>query len=831
MRSLFVGLALLNRILTSFILLPLAIMLIDDRFANAQVTSDGTTNTIVNLNGNDFTIINGSEKGNNLFHSFSNFSLPTGTSATFDLVNTPNIKTIFSRVTGGNISQIDGAISTLHSNNPVSLFLINPTGIIFGKDATLNIGGSFIATTANSIKFPDGAEFSAVNTQVTPLFSMNVPIGLQMGKQPGSIQVQGNGHGISINNVLAPVVHNPSSTMLQVQPGKTLALIGGNLSLNGATLMAKTGHIELGSLADTGLVTLAPTTQGYKFEYGNGQSFSDIQLIQKSLLEVSGVNAGSIQLQGRKIEFTDGSLLLSTNLGNLPSGNINLQASEAINFIGTTSDGKIRSWIRSEALGKGNGANIQIMTPHLALLQGAGINNISYGVADSGNIQIQAANIEISGFSPLNTGGVSTMTTSTYSTGKAGDIFIDGDTLLISDGSSLSSVTFGKGSSGGVRISNQNTTVIGENPFGVYSNISTTTFALGNAKDLTLNTGTLQILDGGAIGSSAFFVGNGGNVNITASEAIAISGKSPNNNSSINSAVSFVSPQLRQLFGLPNILTANAGTLSITTPNLMLTNDGTVSVTSQGTGNGGNLNITADNIQLKNHSLIQAQTESGNGGDISLQVGKFVLMRDRSNITATAGGSGNGGNININAPTITAWQNSDIIANAVLGTGGNIQIGTQAILGLEFRPQLTDDSDITASSQFGVSGTVEIHNIGIDPNSGLIQLPTNVTDPSQQIASGCADANGSSFVATGRGGVPQNPLQEVRSDRTWSDVRDISAFHNTQPVQAQIPQSPEVLVQATSWRRNALGKIELIAAKSSVQVQPPLTCAAVAKKS
>jgi large exoprotein involved in heme utilization and adhesion len=70
----------------------------------AQVTSDGTTNTSVSINGNDFTILNGIDKGNNLFHSFSNFSVPTGGSATFDLTNTQNITTIFSRVTGGNIS-------------------------------------------------------------------------------------------------------------------------------------------------------------------------------------------------------------------------------------------------------------------------------------------------------------------------------------------------------------------------------------------------------------------------------------------------------------------------------------------------------------------------------------------------------------------------------------------------------------------------------------------------------------------------------------------------------------------------------------------------------
>jgi large exoprotein involved in heme utilization and adhesion len=129
---------------------------------------------------------------------------------------------------------------------------------------------------------------------------------------------------------------------------------------------------------------------------------------------------------------------------------------------------------------------------------------------------------------------------------------------------------------------------------------------------------------------------------------------------------------------------------------------------------------------------------------------------------------------------------------------------------------------------------VQINNIGIDPNSGLIELPANVTDSSQQIASGCSANQSSSFVATGRGGIPQNPTQEVKSDvyeglrlRTWSDIRDISAFRTAQPVQAQIPQSREILVQATGWRRNAQGKIEIFADKSPPGVQQALTCAAV----
>ncbi|WP_413172518.1 filamentous hemagglutinin N-terminal domain-containing protein [Anabaena azotica] len=803
-------------------LVAICISAVYNNGVNAQVTPDKTFNSTVSSSGNDYIITNGTHIGNNLFHSFSQFSVPSSGSASFN--NAADIQNIFSRVIGGNTSYIDGSIS---ANGSANLFLLNPAGIIFGKNASLNIGGSFVGTTANSIKFANGVEFSAVNPIAKPLLTMSVPVGLQMGNHPSPIQVQGTGHILNTINSFSPVISQISPTKLQIQSGKTLALVGGNITLDGATLSAATGQIELGSLGGSGLVGLVPTSQGYKLEYEQGQTFGDIQLAKKSLLDVSGFNSGAVQLQGRNIKFTDGSLILSQNYGNLPSGNINLQASEAIAMIGTTPDAKIRSWIRAEALGTGSSANISVITPRLTLQEGSGINSLTYGNAHGGNIQIQAADIELSGFSLLNPTGVTAITTSTYEKGSAGDVLVNGNNLLISGGASLSSVTFGSGSSGQVIIRNQNTTVMGENPSGFYSNISIITFANGNAKDLRLDTGNLQILNGGTIGSSAFFVGNGGNVQINASEAIAISGSSSNNDSNINSSTVRLSPQLRQFFGLPDILTANAGSVSITTPKLTLTDGGTVTVTSQGTGNAGDLQIITEQILLKNQALIQAQTESGNGGDISLQVGDLLLMRDQSQITSTAQGNGNGGNITINAPIIFGWENSDIIANAFQGKGGNINIQTQGILGLEFRQQLTSENDITASSQFGVNGTVKVNTVGVDPNSGLVELPTNVTDPSQQIATGCADPSSSSFVATGRGGVPQNPTQEVRSDRPWSDTRDLTAFQTTQSAQAQIPKSPETLVQATSWHRNTQGQIELVADKSSTHVQPLLTCTAV----
>ncbi len=451
-------------------------------------------------------------------------------------------------------------------------------------------------------------------------------------------------------------------------------------------------------------------------------------------------------------------------------------------------------------------------------------------MAASGNIQIDAGTVELSGFSPINPTGVTSLTTSSRTAKSAGNLSINSNNLLVSQGAAISSVALASGSTGQVTIRSKNTTVTGDNPAGLYSNISAITYGTGDAQTLMLDTDRLQLLNGGVVATTSFLIGEAGNLNINATESILIDGHSQANNSSINSAVLSSTALIKQLFNLPNVLSANGGTVNVTTPTLTLSNGGAVSVTNQGTGDGGHINITANTIFLDHQGSIQAQTTSGEGGNITAQVSDLLLLRHNSLISATSGGTGNGGNISINAPVITGLENSDIVANAVKGRGGNIDITTQGIIGLVFhntlipREELTND--ITASSEFNVNGTVQINNIGVDPNSGLVELPANVTDSSQQIATGCATDTGSSFVATGRGGIPQNPTQELRSDRTWSDVRDISAYGQNNSVTVQIPSSPEVLMQATSWRMNPEGKIELVANKST-QTQPPLTCAAV----
>ncbi|MFK8186145.1 MAG: filamentous hemagglutinin N-terminal domain-containing protein, partial [Phormidesmis sp.] len=136
-------------------------------------------------------VTGGTRLGKNLFHSFEQFSIPTGETVEFS--NGLNVEIVFSRVTGGDRSILEGTLTSL---GDADFFLLNPNGFVFGPNAQLNVGGSFVASSANAVEFSDGSRFSAVAPQATDLLSINTPVGLQYGAVPGEILVEGNGHGL-----------------------------------------------------------------------------------------------------------------------------------------------------------------------------------------------------------------------------------------------------------------------------------------------------------------------------------------------------------------------------------------------------------------------------------------------------------------------------------------------------------------------------------------------------------------------------------------------------------------------------------------------------------
>ncbi|NEP54150.1 MAG: filamentous hemagglutinin N-terminal domain-containing protein [Moorea sp. SIO3C2] len=146
----------------------------------AQILPDETLgeqpSTVVNT-GDQIRIEGGTSQGGNLFHSFTDFNVNGGEQVYF--ANPDAIETILSRVTGNNLSLIDGLLGV---DGTANLFLLNPNGIAFGPNAQLDIRGSFTASTAEAIVFADNSTFSAVTP--SSLLTMSVPLGVQFSEQP-----------------------------------------------------------------------------------------------------------------------------------------------------------------------------------------------------------------------------------------------------------------------------------------------------------------------------------------------------------------------------------------------------------------------------------------------------------------------------------------------------------------------------------------------------------------------------------------------------------------------------------------------------------------------
>ncbi len=381
--------------------------------AMAQVSTDGTLSTnVTEPTVNDFLIEDGDRAGNNLFHSFNEFSVPTDGSAYFN--NDADIENIFSRVTGGGISNIDGLIQ---ANGTANLFLLNPSGILFGADAQLNIGGSFMGTTAHSIRFFDGVNFSATNPTATPLLTVSTPVGLQFGDNP------------------SPITHQ--ATGFQVLPDQAIALIAGNLSIPGGSLTAPSGNIALGSVAANSQIRLNPTT--FEMTYADATGFQDIDLSQGARVDTSGDGGGSIQVQARRLHLSQGAQLRANTLGVENGADMTLRASEQITIVGAEDLSPYSVYIGDEdfaesglsglyatvaATATGDGGNIQIDSPVLKVTRAGAIVSETNGAGNAGNLTIQSEGVEVVG-NPDGNGFPSTLDASTLGSGRGGDVTIN----------------------------------------------------------------------------------------------------------------------------------------------------------------------------------------------------------------------------------------------------------------------------------------------------------------------------------------------------------------------------------------------------------------------
>jgi filamentous hemagglutinin family protein len=780
----------------------------------APISSDGTVPTDVNQQGNVFEITGGAQAGSNLFHSFSNFSVPNGGEAFFN--NASDINNIISRVTGGKVSDINGLI---RANGSANLFLINPAGIVFGPNASLNIGGSFLGSTADSLLFSDGTEFSATNSQGKPLLTINAPIGLNLRDNPESI-------------VNRSVAQNPNGETnvtggnvgLQVKGGQTLALIGGDVLLDDGNLTAKGGRIEIGSVQGSGNIAFNSTENGLVFDYSSINSFGDINLENTAVVDVTAGGGGDIVITGQNIGINNSSLNagILSNLGSedAQAGNINLNASDAVAIDSSFVNNRVGL---PGLLGIGNAGNITITTGSLSLTNGSDIDSSTYGRGNAGNITINAtdgldtdslirSNVETGAVGNGGQVKVDTGTLNLFNGGQiltivreaqnnfpagegiAGDVIVNARGAVTLDGAFedennnifrsaiFSSLNTGaKGKAGNLEINSESLTLTNG------ARINSSTAGVGDGGNITINTGSLSATKSSQIVTFTNGQGDAGNVTVTARDRISFDGRDENDSfpSGIFTDVNFEA-------------NGKGGDINIDTGSLSITNRAQLSSTTYGLGNAGNISIKArDEVSLVNSILISEISEEGGvgkGGDIKIDTGSLIL-KDGSALLADTENQGDAGSITINARdrivmegkglSALATDATDLVASQISSTtnpreveidigskGGDISIstGTLSIADDGFIKTSTfgkgNAGDLTISASQGIqmtkgglisSGVEE----GASANAGNIEITSGFLTLTND-----AEINSSTKGKGDAGNITVNAKDNVSLDRS-----------------------------------------------------------------
>jgi filamentous hemagglutinin family protein len=539
------------------------------------ITSDGTLGTTITQSGNLHNINGGTIKGTNQFHSFRQFSVGTGDVASFNGPTT--IENILSRVTGGTRSDIDGTVrSTIPGAN---LFLLNPSGILFGPNANLDVSGSFHATTADYIRLTDGVRFDAVPSSADSLLTTAPPAAFGfLTSSPAPIDVQA---GTFDFDVFA------FTNVLQVPAGKTLSFVGGPINIGaapdaraGGFVLAPGGRVNLVSVASPGEASF----DGTGFNVDSVARLGDISI--KGNANVDGkevfIRAGRLTIEGGTI-FPGLFFLAGVPVDPPNGGEVNIQVSDSVNITGPPSEFT------------GNFAGVKTIAGAPSFLApGPPIPG------DVPHITIKASSLSISELGRVET--------ERQGPGNPSNVSIEANTVEVRSGGSIGVLNRFEGPGGTLTISARDVTLdsAGSDPF-TFTGLSAQAdfhplyaqpdFVTGSFATAFLP--SLQLADSGSI-------------TVNAPGTLTMRG-----NAQI-SADSFA-------FGKSSGITINAGDMLLVGAG---TNTGVIAAQSRLAGQSGSVTINATgSIDMQNGFRISANTlGSGDGGQVNVRAGRSITM-------------------------------------------------------------------------------------------------------------------------------------------------------------------------------------------------------------
>lgn len=479
---------------------------------------------------------------------------------------------------------------------------------------------------------------------------------------------------------------------------------GGNLFLSANTLALSNGAALVGATAGIGDAGNVTVDVRDRVSLVDGSNFF-------SSVETTGNGkGGNISVFANTLELTNQSQLVAGTSGIGNAGNVIVDVRDRVFLSGEGSSLFSSANFNAE----GRGGDLNVFADRLELTDGAQLIANTQGQETAGNIFLGTRDrpirsISISGTTPI-TGRSSALFAFTDAAGTGGNIRIFADRFRLTDGGVVDARTLRSGESG----------------------------------TITLNANTIEILGGGQILAVTEGSGRANSITINARDQLLISGTDPTYTDRVAQFGSVVAPIIPE----SGIYTRSRG--------------------SENAGRAGSISLTAPRIELDDRARIDAQSATVDGGNITIRAIDRLLLRNNSQITATAGtaeGFGDGGNINIDARFIIAIpkENSDITANAFRGSGGRVTLNvTGGVLGIEARSTQTELSDITASSAQGTTGIVTLNTPDTTSlQNSLTQLSQTEINTNELLANSCLvrDRQNGSFYITGAGGLPTKPTE------------------------------------------------------------------------
>jgi filamentous hemagglutinin family protein len=611
--------------------------------ADAGVISDGSRGSVVSHAGSDFGLTGGTKVGGNLFHSYSEFNLLSGESATFSGPN--DVTNILARVTGGSASNIDG---TLRSTIPgANLFLMNPRGVVFGPNAKLDVSGSFAVTTADYLKLSDGGRFDA-----------------SLGGQDSLTSAPVSAFGFLS---ATPAAVSFDRSQLSVQPGTGLHVIAGDVALRGSSLKAPSGSLTLFSAASAGEVPFDLASPGGSYSTVKLPALGSVSLADQSLMSIDGAGGGKVVIRGGKLTV-DKSTISSANSGSTPggaidvqmdsdislrngsaivssaaasgqSGNVSVQSGGTLSVSGTL--GAVDSSIQSRAdAGTGNSGSVTVKASEIVLQDGF-ISAITSSAGNAGDVAVNAHNLTIVG--SVNSDGLGaigtnvtgiTVAATSGSTGSAGVLQLTVDQLLSMTGSGLIvGFTFGSGNGGSLNVHAGSLTISDSSGIFVAADRGST----GNAGDLQLTVDHLISMTGGVIAGITTSSGKGGNLTVHAGTM------------TIDGALILAAADSGS--------TGNGGALQLTVDQtLSITGGGSIRGITSSSGAGGSLAVHAGNVTIDGYGSIAVSAgfdSTGKAGDLQLTVDQHLSISGGGEISGSTFASGDGGSLTVHAGSVT----------------------------------------------------------------------------------------------------------------------------------------------------------------------------------